>query len=227
MVEGEARRKGLRLTSTIDPGTPRRRMLSRDLVQQVLLNLLMNAVNFTAEGTVSVRVAGDATRLCSRSPTPDPAFPRASGGACSGSTDRLDLPELRGESTGLGLSITERFVRRMGGRIGSIERPGGGSVFWFELPSPEPANTEPATTEPATHEPEAAARQEHAPRGGDRASRAVAGNPPFADSARRRPGHDPNRDGRTISAPPGTSSPRSRTAKPRSPRSASGISTSS
>ncbi len=138
MVEGEARRKGLRLSSAIDPGTPRRQMLARDLVQQVLVNLLMNAVKFTAEGTVSVRVTGDTTRLWFEVSDTGPGIPARKRRRLFREYDRLDLPDSRADGTGLGLSITERFVHRMGGRIGSIERPGGGSVFWFELPSTEP-----------------------------------------------------------------------------------------
>jgi signal transduction histidine kinase/DNA-binding response OmpR family regulator len=138
MVEGEARRKGLRLTSTIDPSIPRRRMLARDLVQQVMVNLLMNAVKFTTEGTVSVRVTGDSLHLWFEVADTGPGIPARKRRRLFREYDRLDLPDSRAESTGLGLSITERFVLRMGGRIGSIERPGGGSVFWFELPSTEP-----------------------------------------------------------------------------------------
>jgi signal transduction histidine kinase/CheY-like chemotaxis protein len=135
MVEGEARRKGLRLTSEVDPATPRKVMLARDLVQQVVVNLLMNAVKFTATGAVTLRVMGDTTRLWFEVADTGPGIPAGKRRRLFREYDRLDMPEFRSESTGLGLSITERFVRRMGGRIGSVENPGGGSVFWFELPT--------------------------------------------------------------------------------------------
>jgi CheY-like chemotaxis protein len=138
MVEGEARRKGLRLTSSIDAGTPHRAMLARDLVQQVLVNLLMNAVKFTAQGTVGLRIAGHAERLWFEVTDTGPGIPPRKRRRLFREYDRLDVPESRAEGTGLGLSITERFVLRMGGRIGSIERKGGGSIFWVELPSAEP-----------------------------------------------------------------------------------------
>jgi signal transduction histidine kinase/CheY-like chemotaxis protein/HPt (histidine-containing phosphotransfer) domain-containing protein len=137
VVEGEARRKNLRLTSTIDPVTPRRVMLARDRAQQVLINLLMNAVKFTNEGTVSLRITGDAARLWFEVADTGPGIPARKRRRLFREYDRLDVPDSRAESTGLGLSITERFVRRMGGRIGSIERKGGGSIFWVELPSAE------------------------------------------------------------------------------------------
>jgi signal transduction histidine kinase/CheY-like chemotaxis protein len=137
MVEGAARRKGLLLISTIDPNIPRRAMLARDLTQQVLINLLYNAVKFTAEGTISLRIAGDATRLWFEVADTGPGIPARKRRRLFHEYDRLDVPASAAEGTGLGLSIVERFVRRMGGRIGSIERKGGGSVFWVELPTPE------------------------------------------------------------------------------------------
>ncbi len=145
MVEGEARRKGLLLTSTIDPSTPRRAMLSHDLVQQVLINLLMNAVKFTTRGSVNLRITGDATRLWFEVSDTGPGIPARKRRRLFREYDRLDLSSSQTEGTGLGLSITERFVLRMGGRIGSIERKGGGSVFWVELPSaaPNPSATLP------------------------------------------------------------------------------------
>jgi two-component system sensor histidine kinase RpfC len=47
------------------------------------------------------------------------------------------------------LSITERFARSMGGRVGHSENPGGGSVFWFELPFIEPPATQSEIVRPA------------------------------------------------------------------------------
>ena len=158
MVEGEARRKGLRLTSGIDPETPRRVMLSRDLVQQVVINLLMNAVKFTTEGAVSLRITGDAMRLWFEVADTGPGIPARKRRRLFREYDRLDMPDTSEEGTGLGLSITERFVRRMGGRIGSIERKGGGSIFWVELPSTEPDPMIAATAESVTAAPAAEIR---------------------------------------------------------------------
>ena len=42
------------------------------------------------------------------------------------------------EGTGLGLAIAHRLARRLGGHMGHRDNPGGGSVFWLELPAGVP-----------------------------------------------------------------------------------------
>jgi CheY-like chemotaxis protein/HPt (histidine-containing phosphotransfer) domain-containing protein len=50
--------------------------------------------------------------------------------------ERLNSEAMSGiEGSGLGLAIAAHLVRLMGGRIGYDDNPGGGSVFWVELPS--------------------------------------------------------------------------------------------
>jgi signal transduction histidine kinase len=47
---------------------------------------------------------------------------------------RLDAPEGDQQSTGIGLFVVKTTVEAHGGRLGVDDRPGGGAVFWFELP---------------------------------------------------------------------------------------------
>ena len=134
MVETEARRKDLQLITTLDPGTPPQMTLARDLVQQVLLNLLMNAVQFTDRGSVEIRVVGDATRLWLEVADTGRGIPSYKRRTLFRDHDDTETSDYRAGSIGLGLSITERFVSRMGGRIGAKANQDGGSVFWVDLP---------------------------------------------------------------------------------------------
>jgi signal transduction histidine kinase len=38
--------------------------------------------------------------------------------------------------TGLGLAISREIVEQLGGTIGFDDAPGGGAIFWFDLPEP-------------------------------------------------------------------------------------------
>jgi CheY-like chemotaxis protein len=108
-------------------------MLDGRHLRQVLLNLLGNAVKFTAHGEVRLDIARRDDRL--RFDVVDTgigieadnlsavfqAFRQTKSGA-----------ELGG--TGLGLTISHRLVRAMGGELKVESTPGQGSRFWFELP---------------------------------------------------------------------------------------------
>jgi PAS domain S-box-containing protein len=134
-VVGEAaRRKGLLLTMAIAPGVPRRVVLDGRHLRQVLLNLLGNAIKFTAEGEVRLNIATtDDDRLSFEvSDTgigiaPDElavifqAFTQTSAGAAAG-------------GTGLGLAISHHLIRRMGDQLKVESVPGQGSRFFFALP---------------------------------------------------------------------------------------------
>jgi signal transduction histidine kinase/DNA-binding response OmpR family regulator len=141
VVEGEARGKGVLLTSTIDPSAPRRAMLERDRVQQMVINLLMNAVKYTAKGSVALRVSGDTSRLRFEVSDTGPGIPPGKRSRLFRAYDRLDASPSGAEGSGLGLSITQGFARRMGGKVGHAENRGGGSVFWIELPITVPAES--------------------------------------------------------------------------------------
>jgi CheY-like chemotaxis protein len=156
MVEAEARRKGLELLTAFDPTTPHRAMLAGDLVQQVLVNLLMNAVKFTSAGSVTLRIKGNTERLRFEVADMGPGIPAGKRRGLFGKSDRPDHdgPDL--------LWIIQRFVSRMGGQIGVAANPGGGTVFWLVLPTAA-ADAFIAPDATATTNPPGATLQQHRP----------------------------------------------------------------
>lgn len=134
-VEPFASKKGLELSFEIDE-RPFHLECDPSCLQTVVRNLIQNAVNYTPEGKVTVRVeraVGLGARIEVEDTGPgidpevlpriferffrgDPAHSRATGG------------------TGLGLSIVRNLVNRMGGRIAVDSRCGEGSLFRVELP---------------------------------------------------------------------------------------------
>jgi PAS domain S-box-containing protein len=142
VIDERAQRKGLLFTAHIDPDVSKQVVLDGRHLRQVLLNLLGNAVKFTPQGEVRLHIGrGDDGRL--RFDVVDTgigieaenltAVFQAFRQTRSGS-------ELGG--TGLGLTISHRLVRGMGGELKVESTPGKGSRFYFELPwieAPEPA----------------------------------------------------------------------------------------
>ncbi|MFG5410327.1 PAS domain-containing protein [Piscinibacter sakaiensis] len=156
LVTERAREKQLELVVDLR-GAPARLEGDPTRLSQALLNLLGNAVKFTAQGHVLLRIA------------PEPATP-ATGGAPGAAPllrfevcdtgigiapERLDQlfvafaqadasTSRRYGGTGLGLAITRQIAELMGGTIGVHSEPGLGSRFWFTArlaPQAPPAAT--------------------------------------------------------------------------------------
>ncbi len=139
MVSQAAGAKQLRLTLDVAPDAPLAARLDPLRLRQILLNLLDNAVKFTPAGSVSLRllaVGQDQLRL---------EVADTGHGIAASQRSRLfkDFERLsRGDATvkgsGLGLAISARLAALMGGRLDHADNPGGGSLFWLELPLQPP-----------------------------------------------------------------------------------------
>lgn len=104
-------------------------------LEQVLINLLRNALKYSSEGTVvTVRVRYAAEQVRTEVHDQGP-------GIHPEHMPHLFTPFYRArpeadptEGVGLGLAICHGIVQAHGGRIGAESTPGEGSLFWFELP---------------------------------------------------------------------------------------------
>lgn len=136
-----ARIKGLRINLDMDPdigtlcqGDPLR-------LRQILGNLISNAVKFTEQGEVRVRLRRDHDN------TDYVLFEVEDTGIGIAPDTLSQLFELfqqadsstrrRYGGTGLGLAICRQLVELIGGEIGVQSTPGKGSRFWFRLPLPQ------------------------------------------------------------------------------------------
>ncbi len=136
LVRERAQRHGLGLELRVEPGVGEIRADERKF-KQILLNLLTNAVKFTPDGgkvNVTARMADGVLQVAV-----------ADTGIGIAPADQAAVFEEfkqvgrhytnKQEGTGLGLTLTRRFVELHGGQLTLESAPGRGSTFTFTLPS--------------------------------------------------------------------------------------------
>jgi signal transduction histidine kinase/ActR/RegA family two-component response regulator len=148
ITEPQARAKGLGFEMQIDAGVPASVLCDELRWRQVLINLLGNAIKFTAAGSVAVRLgrvvgrAGDAPLLFCE-------VRDAGVGIAPEAQARIFEPFLQADGsttrthggTGLGLAISRRIAQALGGSLTLTSEPGRGSTFRLEWPLRQPDAT--------------------------------------------------------------------------------------
>ncbi|MEQ8654456.1 MAG: ATP-binding protein [Kiloniellales bacterium] len=134
-----ADRRQVPLDLSVSGQVPRFAAIDWPLVQQVLTNLVTNAIRHDSGAGVTISLGrrgryGDGARL---------RFEVADRGPGVGAKhlDLLFQPFANrsrvadtSSGSGLGLAISQRLATAMGGTIGYRKRPQGGALFWFEVP---------------------------------------------------------------------------------------------
>jgi osomolarity two-component system sensor histidine kinase TcsA len=143
LMTAAAKNKELELTCDIKPGIPDTVIGDPERLWQILLNMVGNAIKFTADGgvyiTIEVMSEYDNTATIKFSV-------RDTGiGIAPEERKYLFMPFGQVDSsstrkhggTGLGLTISKHLVEMMGGSIGFESEKGHGSLFWFTIPFPK------------------------------------------------------------------------------------------
>lgn len=149
MLRLNAQAKGLQLTVDCAADLPQVIEADEGKLCQVLLNLLGNAIKFTVQGGVTLRVSGDSGKLLhsidasSRHRIYPMRFEVEDTGPGIGAAEletlfdtfvQTEVGRQSQQGTGLGLAISQRFVQLMGGKITVSNPPGQGAVFEFTIP---------------------------------------------------------------------------------------------
>lgn len=141
ILQPQARGKGLDYRVEIGANVPNWVCGDPGHLRQVLLNLVGNAVKFTDEGYVQLRIASppvqgrDGIRVHFEIADSGIGIPSDLRPRLFDAFEQADVGlARRHEGTGLGTTIAKGLVESMGGQIGFRDNAPRGSLFWFELP---------------------------------------------------------------------------------------------
>ncbi len=140
-MQVKARAKGLALTLEIAADAPATWIGDQKRLQQVLTNLVDNAIKFTEAGEVQVRLyRSDPGHWAMQVADTGPGIAPEAQAYIFDPFRQVDDPTIKKHAgVGLGLSIARQLVEMMGGEITLVSEPGQGSTFTVRLPlTPSP-----------------------------------------------------------------------------------------
>lgn len=139
-LASRAENGGLELICGVHPSVPRMVRGDPGRLQQILINLITNAIKFTERGQVVIRAMVDRDerdQVLVRFTVSDTGIgiPESRKHRLFQSFSQMDSSTTRKYGgTGLGLAICKRLVELMGGQIGVESEEARGSTFWFVVP---------------------------------------------------------------------------------------------
>ncbi len=139
LIVGKASAKGLEVVFDVDPAVPSLLIGDPLRLGQVLINYTNNAIKFTEEGEVDIRVSvrengGENLLLHFAVQDTGIGLTEEQMGRLFQSFSQADISTTRRfGGTGLGLAISKKLVELMGGDVGVRSEHGKGSTFWFTV----------------------------------------------------------------------------------------------
>ena len=137
-----ARAKNLTLDLDVDPNLPSELFGDNTRINEVVMNMLTNAVKYTEKGSVTLKVK-ELERTAEESPSilihvevkdTGIGIKQEDMGKLFESFERLDVQRNRNiEGTGLGISVSTKLLALMGSELKVESTYGEGSTFWFDI----------------------------------------------------------------------------------------------
>ena len=163
MIQIRADQQGITFVPKLAPNLPLGICTDENRLREILLNLLGNAIKFTEQGTITLRVKQlpieqDTQPPSANTPRTRIRFEVEDTGIGIAEDDLVQIfeafhqVETRSQQiggTGLGLAISRQLVQMMGGELQVSSVPDQGSTFWFELEFPVVAHVHPERERPS------------------------------------------------------------------------------
>lgn len=135
LVSMEAEKKNLKLIKKIQPDVPAIIQADESRLEQILLNLVYNAVKFTEKGEITIEIEIKSDKIYFQVSDTGIGIPEDKQHLIFKKFSQIDSSATRKyQGSGLGLAITKSLIEKMGGTISFKSIEGQGTTFHFSLP---------------------------------------------------------------------------------------------